>query len=208
MDFHKVMVELHQKVNPKDQVIGWYTTASQVSDASFSIHDIFLQEMSSPVLLLVDAALSNKQLSVKAFVSTMDGELADHAVGGHFAPVKVTYSVQDADRVGLNALMSKRTNEQSSIDSDLDNLETSVQKLSGLIDNVLAFVEDMISKGDTTPEQNAIGRTLMNAVTSIPHVDNALFQDVLSRNLKDLLMVVYLSHLAKTQVMISERLNA
>ena len=37
VEFHRAMVELHQKVNPKEQIVGWYSTGGVVV---YSFHTI------------------------------------------------------------------------------------------------------------------------------------------------------------------------
>jgi len=41
LEFYKNMLELHQKVNPKEIVVGWYATCPFVDEDSVLIHDFF-----------------------------------------------------------------------------------------------------------------------------------------------------------------------
>ena len=57
--------------------------------------------------------------------------------------------------------------------------------------------------GDTT-----IGRQLLDAVASVPKVDRQQFEQMFNNNIQDLLMVVFLSNLTRTQLAIAERLQS
>ena len=61
-DFNRQMLALHQKVNPKEKVVGWYATAvggKLVTKESCLIHDFYGQVCQNPVHLVIDTALTN-----------------------------------------------------------------------------------------------------------------------------------------------------
>ena len=60
--------------------------------------------------------------------------------------------------------------------------------------------------GRTQPDV-AVGRRISDAVTSVPAVDPTVFQKMFGDSVADLLMVVYLSQLARTQLAIAEKLT-
>lgn len=57
------------------------------------------------------------------------------------------------------------------------------------------------------PANNAIGRFLMDAVSVVPRVDPQAFEKMFNSHLQDLLMVVYLANMTRTQLSIAERLS-
>ena len=42
-DFHRTMLNLHQRTNPKLKVIGWYSTGEDVNDSSLLLHEFYGQ---------------------------------------------------------------------------------------------------------------------------------------------------------------------
>ena len=58
------------------------------------------------------------------------------------------------------------------------------------------------------PHDPAAGRLLLGAVRSLPQIDSAQFEGMVQSSMQDLLMVVYLSSLTKTQLKISEKLQS
>jgi len=88
---------------------------------------------------------------------------------------------------------------------DLAQVAEASQKLTGLLDNVLAYVEDVLA-GRTQPD-NAVGRALLDMVNSVPKMTPEEFENMFNSNIKDLLMVITLSQLVKTQLQLNEKLT-
>ncbi|KAG8690346.1 hypothetical protein FRC08_010558 [Ceratobasidium sp. 394] len=44
MDYHRTMYDLHQKVNPKEVIIGWYSTGTDLNTYSALIQNFYSQE--------------------------------------------------------------------------------------------------------------------------------------------------------------------
>eukprot|EP01092_Planopodium_desertum_P007731 TRINITY_DN3200_c0_g1_i3.p4 TRINITY_DN3200_c0_g1~~TRINITY_DN3200_c0_g1_i3.p4 ORF type:complete len:112 (-),score=6.52 TRINITY_DN3200_c0_g1_i3:54-389(-) len=94
----------------------------------------------------------------------------------------------------------------SSVVSDLDNLKQTIVKLRGHITDVKNYVNKVLS-GETKPNKQ-IGRMLTKIVSSLPKIEESTFGKMFNDNLQDLLMVVYLSNLTRTQLEIAEKLQA
>lgn len=69
LEYFRGMYDLHQRVNSKDVIVGWYATG--LSAQATQIHEHYARKMNTPPLhLLVDPQLTNGSLNVKALVST------------------------------------------------------------------------------------------------------------------------------------------
>lgn len=88
---------------------------------------------------------------------------------------------------------------------DLAQVAEASGKLHGLLEQVLAYVEDVLS-GKTQPD-NAVGRSLLDLIHSVPNMSTEQFAHMFNSNVKDLLMVVTLSQLIKTQLQLNEKLT-
>ena len=62
---------------------------------------------------------------------------------------------------------------------------------------VLRYVEAVLA-GQETPD-TSVGRQLWDLVQSVPKMDTVEFEKMLNSNLRDLLMVIYLSQLTKVK---------
>ena len=73
------------------------------------------------------------------------------------------------------------------------------------MDTVIQYVEAVLD-GTQEPD-NSIGRALNSLILSLPKMDSDQFEEMLNSNLKDLLMVIYLSQMTKAQLQLNEKLS-
>ncbi|TGZ45908.1 Eukaryotic translation initiation factor 3 subunit F [Temnothorax longispinosus] len=88
---------------------------------------------------------------------------------------------------------------------DLAQVSEACSKLSLMLEQVLAYVDDVLA-GKQLPD-NQVGRALLDMVHSVPKMTSDQFDDMFNSNVKDLLMVVALSQLIKTQLQLNEKLT-
>jgi translation initiation factor 3 subunit F len=65
---------------------------------------------------------------------------------------------------------------------DLAQVAEASQKLTSLLDSVLAYVEDVLA-GRTQPD-NAVGRALLDMVNSVPKMTPEEFENMFNSNIK------------------------
>lgn len=88
---------------------------------------------------------------------------------------------------------------------DLAQVAEASAKLTNLLDELLTYVEDVLSSKQ--PPDNAVGRSLLDLIHSVPHMSTEQFAQMFNSNVKDLLMVISLSQLIKTQLQLNEKLT-
>lgn len=88
---------------------------------------------------------------------------------------------------------------------DLAQVSEASSKLLSLLDQVVTYVEDVLN--NKQPANNAVGRSLLDLINSVPHMNTDQFAQMFNSNVKDLLMVVTLSQLIKTQLQLNEKLT-
>eukprot|EP01092_Planopodium_desertum_P007732 TRINITY_DN3200_c0_g1_i4.p1 TRINITY_DN3200_c0_g1~~TRINITY_DN3200_c0_g1_i4.p1 ORF type:complete len:204 (-),score=12.19 TRINITY_DN3200_c0_g1_i4:54-665(-) len=201
------MLALHQKSNPKEIIVGWYATGKDITYASHYIHDFFAKEAKrAPIHLLLDTEFSSGEMGVKAFTST-PVVLAKKLFSSRFDEIHCEVDALDTESMALASFIRPSAKEAvSSVVSDLDNLKQTIVKLRGHITDVKNYVNKVLS-GETKPNKQ-IGRMLTKIVSSLPKIEESTFGKMFNDNLQDLLMVVYLSNLTRTQLEIAEKLQA
>jgi len=206
MDFARTMYELHKQVNRSEQVVGWYSTGSEVTEHSLLLHEYYSREARNPVHLTVDTTLRTGHMGAKAYISTVMG-VPGKQLGTIFSPINVEIISYEPERVGLDFISLAKHNPKRTVtmSSDMTQVTNSCTRLQEMLQTVLAYVDDVMS-GKIPPDNN-VGRHLMKLINSIPKIDPEKFQEMLNDNMKDLLMVVYLSNLTKTQLALNEKLS-
>jgi translation initiation factor 3 subunit F len=61
-------MELHQKVNPKEQIVGWYSTGDGVVPTDALIHEFYAHECVNPVHVTLDVTFTDRSKLMRAWV--------------------------------------------------------------------------------------------------------------------------------------------
>jgi translation initiation factor 3 subunit F len=176
------------------------------------IHEYYCRETQNPVHVTVTPSRSG--VSVKAYVSTPFG-VPGKTKGTMFSPVTCLNKGggYEQELVGLKACMAASGIEKGrpvSYESEVDMLLSMTNQCTENIAVLLKFIDDCILNSGSPVSSssincNEIGRQLMSMVEGLaPFGDD---EEQLNTNLKDLLMVIYLSNLTKTQLMLNEKLS-
>merc|ERR1712154_622479 len=173
------MFELNKKVAPHEALVGWFATGSEITSHSALIHDYYARETKDPIHLTLDTTLSSGRLTMKAYVFVPLG-VPGATTGSMFTPVKVELMASEPEIAGLDLLQKTKYSKVRSVEP------------------VLAGREE---------PDSSVGRALNDLVQSVPKMDPDQFEMMLNSNLRDLLMVVYLSQLTKTQLQLNEKLS-
>ncbi|XP_043702775.1 eukaryotic translation initiation factor 3 subunit F-like [Telopea speciosissima] len=201
IDYHHNMLLSHQKVNPKEVIVGWYSTGFGVSGGSALIQEFYSREVPNPVHLTVDTGFRNGEASIKAFVS-VNLSLGDRQLAAQFQEIPLDLRMVEAERVGFDIL---KTTMVDKMPSDLEGMEASMERLLALIDDVYKYVDSVV-EGRVAPDNN-IGRFISDTVASIPKISPAAFDKLVNDSLQDHLLLLYLSSLTRTQLSLAEKLN-
>lgn len=201
IDFHRTMFELHHRVNPKEVIVGWYSTGGDLMNSDALIQDFYSGQTPHPVHLTVDTNMNMDAIAVKAFLST-SLTLGEKQIATHFHEIAVEMRMAEADRVGIELLRSQKT---ASLPADLDGLQNSINKLQAMIDETLAYVDGVV---ETPASGNkAIGRYLMDTLASVPRMNAEAFSKLFNESVQDVLLVMYLANMTRTQLILADKLS-
>merc|ERR1712095_140139 len=117
-------------------------------------------------------------------------------------PVKVEMMASEPEIAGLDLLHKTRSVEPV---PELTKIAEAADKMEMMLDIVIRYVEAVLAGREDA--DSTVGRALVNLVQSVPKMDPVKFEAMLNSNLRDLLMVIYLSSLTKTQLQLNEKLS-
>jgi len=204
MDFHTTMLDLHHRVCPKEVVVGWYSSGYEIDENSVMIHDFYARKMNNPPIhMTVDTNLTNLSLNVKGYTS-VSVVFNEKPLGSQFLPIQLEIQAFDAEKIGVDVLMKTKGGDHA-LQGDLDNLELSIKKLDTMLETVSTYV-NKAAENENEADSN-IGRFLMGAISSLPKLDSTDLERLFNNNIQDLLLVVYLANLTRTQLQLSEKLQ-
>jgi translation initiation factor 3 subunit F len=214
MDYHKNMLNLHQRVQPNEVVVGWYSTGAEVSYVSSLIHDVFKSEAEKtkgedPVHLTVDTGLTNSALGVTAYQGKTL-KVGSKSVLSKFEPVRLDLHAYEAEKIAVDALINGAPDDQAldapaTMLNDVENLDLSMNKLLDMLEAVSSYT-NRVNSGEIKGDPD-LGRAISNALAAVPHIDPSTFEKMFNQNIQDLLMIVYLSNLTRTQLALADKIN-
>lgn len=200
------MYELNKKVAPHEQLVGWFATGSDITSHSALIHDYYARETKDPIHLTLDTTLVNGRIAMKAYVFVPLG-VPGATSGSMFTPVVVEVVATEPEIAGLDLLHKTKFSKVRTVEPipELSKVTESANKMETMLEALMKYVEAVLD-GTEEPD-SSVGRALNDMVQSVPKMDPVQFEEMLNSNLRDLLMVVYLSQMTKTQLQLNEKLS-
>ena len=205
MMFDKDMMKLHQRVNPLEVVLGWFLTSADITLHTVLIHDYYSRLDPNAIFVTIDTGLTSGRLEVKAHVKSRLG-LPGKTEGIIFTPVPSETVCFEPERVGVTQLI-KYTSPEGKIPvlSRFGQIERAAEALDDMLAKVLDYIESVTS--GKTEGDSSVGRLLLETLSRIPQVEPAKYEAMVNSLMQDMLMIVYLSNLTKTQLTLGEKLS-
>lgn len=210
------MYSCHRRNNKKEYIVGWYTTTSVngafIVDNSSLIHDFYTNECDNPVHLVVDTTLRSDNISARGFVC-QQMVVGFDVLANTFQEVKVDIELSESEASCLYHMIhgqksdSKWQNSEivASLSSSTERLDTSVAALSKVLDDIQAYVDNVV-EGKISPSRE-VGIAIAEALNAFTAQNlQASQQAGVQNKVQDLLLVSFLSTLTQTQALISEKL--
>ncbi|CAG5124777.1 unnamed protein product [Candidula unifasciata] len=207
IEYARNMYELHKKVNSSETIVGWFSTGLEVSVHSVLIHDYYSREAKNPIHMTVDTFVRGGKMTIKAYHRCTKIGVPGKTEGTMFTPVQVETISYEPEQVGVEMLQKGKYNSKRIVQlkSDLKQVESSAHWMRETLAHVTQYVDDVLA--GKIPSDNVTGRFLLDLVTGVPQIEQEKFEEMLNSNMKDLLMVVYLANLTKTQLSLNEKLS-
>ncbi|EFA83343.1 Mov34/MPN/PAD-1 family protein [Heterostelium album PN500] len=227
MEFHRKMLDLHLKSSPREPIIGWYATGCDINENSVIINNFYREEMNgSPIHLTVDTGLTNDTMGIHAYQAHSLSEHPDSSLGSYFTPLPLEILTFEAENAGLDALTAadrsltativdatatadaeQQQQQQQSISllSELESLQGSLGKLDQMLDSVAQYIA-AVEKGEIQGDPR-IGRFLAKTIQALPKSNTHVMEKVINNSVKDLLMIVYIASLTRSQLAVAEKVR-
>ncbi|KAF2864217.1 eukaryotic translation initiation factor 3 subunit F [Piedraia hortae CBS 480.64] len=211
MDSHKHMLELHLRVAPKEILVGWYATSSELNTFSALIQNFYGLPGDGtwphPAVHLTVNTEPGKDVDISAYISAPIGVVPERTDDSClFIPVPYELRYGEAERSGLEAIAAAKDREDRSqlLGTDLDALEGAVEHQLDLLERASNYVSNVLDE-EVEPSA-AIGQYLLNTLSLTPKVDPEAIERDMNHHAQDVLMVAYLANTIKTQIDLSNRL--
>jgi translation initiation factor 3 subunit F len=193
MDYQKRMLELHLKASPKEVLLGWYATSSELNTFSALIQNFYGQQgegtFPHPAVHLTVSTVAGQDVKADTYISAPIGVTAERAADSClFIPVPHEIKYGDAEKSGLELIAGAKDKEDRSqlLQTDIETLERAVEQVLDMLDRVSNYVSNVLE--EEVEPSSALGQFLMNTLSLAPKVDAEDIE-------KDLYVAPFKSHL-------------
>mmetsp|Transcript_68678 Transcript_68678/g.183320 ORF Transcript_68678/g.183320 Transcript_68678/m.183320 type:complete len:297 (+) Transcript_68678:2-892(+) len=219
-NFFETMSQLHRKVNAREHLVGWYVTAKadeagkdEIGEDVVGLQAFFESKVGEKhpcVLLRVDANIQNAEhIGISTYTSVpLVLKNLEKNIGRCFNKVPCSVRTYEAERIGVDFVAQNTIGQGGGeeLGSDLEKLESSIQKLVLMMDSTLEHVDAVVE--GKVPADSRIGRALAESVASVPTLSPADMEGTFSKGLQDMLMVQYLGSIAQAQLCFWQKLQS
>lgn len=216
----QAMFSFHRRINKKEQIVGWYATTTKdglyISEYSSLIHEFYHSQCKNPIHVVIDTTLQSDLMHARAFMSKpmlVDG----HILGNVFDEIKLDMHFSNGELTCLHHMLNNQVNNSSAnstdatitasvIPSEKENVQTSIEKLTTLLDEIQIYVDKVVD--NKTPQSAEIGVALYDSLSRLESYKKTDLASLVQDKSQDMAMLSYLTTLAETQVQIAEKLNS
>jgi translation initiation factor 3 subunit F len=211
VEYQKNMLALQLKANPREVLLGWYTTDLALNSFSALIQNFFASPETGtfpyPSVHLTVSTEAGKEIEAKAYISAPVGVNAERAAESClFIPVPYEIRYGDSEKSGLELISGAKDSESRAapVVSDIEGVERAVDQTLDLLERVSEYVSSVLD--EEREPSNVLGQYLMNALSLAPKVDPQDIERDFNNHIQDVLVVSYLANTIRTQIDLSQRL--
>jgi translation initiation factor 3 subunit F len=211
VEYQKNMLALQLKANPREVLLGWYTTSLELNSFSALIQNFFASPETGtfphPAVHLTVSTEAGKEIGARAYISAPVGVNAERAAESClFIPVPYEIRYSEAEKSGLELISGAKDidNRAAPVVSDVEGLERAVDQTIDLLERVSEYVSSVLD--EEREPSNALGQFLMNALSLAPKVEPQDIERDFNNHIQDVLVVSYLANTIRTQIDLSQRL--
>ncbi|KAB8611432.1 hypothetical protein FH972_025937 [Carpinus fangiana] len=211
MDYQKTMLALHLRANPKEVLVGWYATSSDLNTFSALIQNFYGQQgdgtFPHPAVHLTVSTEPGQAPESRTYISapigTTEERRADSCL---FIPVPHEIKYGEAERSGLDLISTAKDREDrtASVVGDIEALERAIEHVVEMLERVQNYVSSVLD--EEAEPSTALGQFLLNALSLAPKVEPADIERDFNNHIQDVLVVSYLANTIRTQIDLSNRL--
>lgn len=211
LDYQKNMLNLHHRASPKEVLVGWYATSSELNTFSALIQNFYSQQgegtFPHPAVHLTVSTVAGQDVQANTYISAPIGVTAERAADSClFIPVPHEIKYGDAEKSALEVIAGARDRDDRSqlLQTDIETLERAIEQVLEMLARVSNYVSNVLD--EEAEPSSALGQFLINTLSLAPKADLEDIERDFNNHIQDVLLVSYLANTIRTQIDLSNRL--
>jgi len=187
-----------KQVFPNSDLLGWYSTGSEVKTSDLNIHSQFTSLNESPLYLLLDPVASavSRELPITIYESEL--RIIDDEPTTLFSKVSYKIEPEVAERIAVDHVAHTSVSgsvEGSQLSHQLAGMQNAIKMLNMRIKIIKDYLE-ATAKGEVVKDHGLLRQTA-GIVNLLPAIDTPKFKEEFLNEYNDALLVTYLSSITK-----------
>lgn len=205
--YNETMFEMHQKINYKEVIIGWYSSGPKIRPHDIEINDVFRKYTTNPVFCIIDVQEKQETLGLPAEAYVMKEEVdIDGQLVKTFEKLPTSIKASLPEQIGVEFLLRDiDDHSKSSLVKQSKDKITSMKALIQRLSEVKKYLSNVLAK-KIVPNPIIISNC-QELFNYLPNFETEDIIKALSNQTNDNYLLLYLSWMVKTTVSLHKLIN-
>lgn len=205
--YNETMFEMHQKINYKEVIIGWYSSGPKIRPHDIEINDVFRKYTPNPVFCIIDVQEKQETLGLPAEAYVMKEEVdIDGQLVKTFEKLPTSIKASLPEQIGVEFLLRDiDDHSKSSLVKISKDKITSMKALIQRLSEVKKYLSNVLTK-KIVPNPIIISNC-QELFNYLPNFETEDIIKALSNQTNDNYLLLYLSWMVKTTVSLHKLIN-
>eukprot|EP00270_Netrium_digitus_P014105 TRINITY_DN4755_c0_g1_i2.p1 TRINITY_DN4755_c0_g1~~TRINITY_DN4755_c0_g1_i2.p1 ORF type:complete len:281 (+),score=21.97 TRINITY_DN4755_c0_g1_i2:177-1019(+) len=178
-DFLLTKIEQYKKVFPNYDILGWYSTGSDVEDSDMNIHKALMDINESPIYVVLNPLINPARKDLP--ISIYESEL--HVIDGvpSLIFVKSNYTIEtvEAERISVDHVAHIKPSDGSSVSTQLAAHLTGMHSAIKMLNSRIRVLHNLLISmhQGAVPYDHSLLRQVSSLVRRLPAIDSPRFQE-------------------------------
>jgi 26S proteasome regulatory subunit N8 len=205
--YNETMFEMHQKINYKEVIVGWYSSGPKIRPHDIEINDVFRKYTASPVFCVIDVSDKNETLGIPAEAYVMKEEVDnDGQLIKTFEKIETSIRASLPEQIGVEYLLKDiDENSNSVLTKQAKDKLTSLKAIISRLSEAKAYLVNVINKRLVANPQ--IISNIQELFNYLPNFEVENTVKAIAHQTNDNYLILYLSWMMKTTVGLHKLIN-
>ena len=205
--YNETMFEMHQKINYKEIIVGWYSSGPKIRPHDIEINDVFRKYTPSPVFCVIDVQEKNETLGIPAEAFVMKEEVdIDGQLIKTFEKITTSIKASLPEQIGVEFLLKDiDEHSNSTLIKQAKDKVTSIKALIARLVEVRKYLLNVLNK-KLVPNPLIISN-IQELFNYLPNYETEDIVKALSNQTNDNYLILYLSWMMKTTMGLHKLIN-
>jgi len=205
LDFFSIKESQMKKVFPKLDVLGWYSTGSQVLPSDSEINTQVTRFNENPLYLLLETIKrEHKELPISIFETEF--KVINDVPRQVLTKTEFKIDTVQSERIAVDHIFhSSISGAHSPLVVQLQGMHNAISMLHGRLKTILKFIE--LTKSGAIPFDHAAMRQIGRLIQLLPCLDSPSFHKNLLSECNDTQLIAYLDTMTKGTTALSDLMD-